>query len=83
MKLLIFSHLLSSSKYIGGAKAFAQLFVANGSKAKAERTLHCHGRDGGAHCMNTGSFAAPSGTFNFDRNRRSAPPEAIHNVNSH
>jgi len=32
-------------------------------KAKAECILHCHGRDGGAQCINTGPSAAPSGTF--------------------
>jgi hypothetical protein len=37
-------------------------------KAKAECTLHCHGRGGGAQCINTGPSAAPSGTFNLERN---------------
>jgi len=31
-------------------------------KAKAECTLHCHGRDGGAQCIDTGPSAAPSAT---------------------
>jgi len=44
-------------------------------KAKVECTLHCHGRDGGAQCTNTGASAAPSGNFNLKRNTRTAPPE--------
>ena len=50
-----------------------------GFKAKAECTLHCHGRDGGAQCKNTGPSAAPSGTFNLERNTRSAQTEPSHN----
>jgi hypothetical protein len=49
-------------------------------KAKAECTLHCDGRDGGAQCINTGPSTAPPGTFNPERNRRSAPPELNHNL---
>jgi hypothetical protein len=48
-------------------------------KAKAECTLHCHGQDGGTQCINTGASAAPSGTFNLERNTRSAPPKPSHN----
>jgi hypothetical protein len=48
-------------------------------KGKVESTLHCHGRDGGEHCTNTGDSAAPSGTFKLKRNTRSAPPEPSHN----
>jgi len=33
-------------------------------KAKAECTLRCHGRDGGAQCINTGPSAALLGTCN-------------------
>jgi hypothetical protein len=44
-------------------------------KGKVECTLHCHGRDGGARCTNTGDSAAPSGTFKLKRNTRPAPPE--------
>ncbi|KAF8539844.1 hypothetical protein BDD12DRAFT_805019 [Trichophaea hybrida] len=44
-----------------------------------ECTLYCHGRNGGAQCTNTGASAALSGTFNLERNTRSAPPEPRHN----
>jgi hypothetical protein len=49
-------------------------------KAKAECTLHCHGRDGGALCISAGPSAAPSGTFNLERNTRTASPEPSHNL---
>jgi len=42
---------------------------------KVECTLHCHGRDRGAHCTKTGDLAAPSGTIKLIRKTRSAPPE--------
>jgi len=48
-------------------------------KGKVECTLRCHGRDGSAHCTNTGHSAVPSGTFKLKRNTRSAPPEPSHN----
>ena len=48
-------------------------------KAKVECTLHCHGPDGGAQCKNTGPSAAPSGTFNLERNTRSTRTEPSHN----
>ena len=51
-------------------------------KAKGECTLHCHDRNGGAQCINTGPSAAPSGTFNLEQNTRSAPPEPSHNLKS-
>jgi len=35
------------------------------SKAKAECKFDCHGRDGGAQCINSGPSAAPSRTFNL------------------
>jgi len=44
-------------------------------KAKAECTLRCHGRNGGAQCINTAASAAPSGTFNLEQNTWSVPPE--------
>ena len=47
-----------------------------------QSTLHCHGQDGGAQCINTRPSAAPSGTFNLERNRRSAPPESSLNLKS-
>jgi len=50
-------------------------------QTKAECTLHCPGRDGGAQCINTGASAAPSGTFNLERNTRSVPPEPGPNPN--
>jgi hypothetical protein len=46
-------------------------------KAKAECTVHWHGRDGGAQCTNTGASAAPSGTFHLERNARSDPPASV------
>jgi len=52
-------------------------------KPKVKCTLHCHGRDGGAQCTNTGPSAAPSGTFNLERNTRLAPPEPSHNLRNH
>jgi len=52
-------------------------------KAKAECTIHRHGRDGGTQCINTAPSVAPSGSFNLERNRRSAPPEPSHNLKSH
>jgi len=43
-------------------------------KATAECTVHCHGRNGGAQCINTGPSIVPSGIINLERNTRSAPP---------
>ena len=51
-------------------------------RPKVESTLYCHGRDGGTQCTNTGHSAAPSGTFNLERNTRLAPPEPSHNLRS-
>jgi hypothetical protein len=76
-KLLIFSPMLSSFEYVVGVKATVRCKCF---KANAECTLHCHGQDGGAQCINTGLSAAPSGTFNLERNTRSAPPEPSHNL---
>jgi len=46
-------------------------------KAIPECTIHCHGRDGDAQCTNTGTSAAPTGTFNLERNARSDPPASL------
>ena len=37
-------------------------------KAKVDCTLHCHGRNDGMHCTNTGASAALSGTFSLALN---------------
>jgi len=48
-------------------------------KAKVECTLHCHGRDGGAQCTNAEASAEPSGSFNLERNTKTAPLEPSRN----
>jgi hypothetical protein len=47
-------------------------------KSKVECTLHCHGRDGGEQCTNTGVTAVPSGTFNLKRNPSIPGPRQNH-----
>ena len=73
----------SAIEYIHGVKAAALLFVASVSKQKpsAHIIAMAHGRDGGTQYINTGASAAPSSTFNLERNTRSVPLEPAPNHN--
>jgi len=77
------AHLQSAAELIQlrcRCKGNCTTVLCEGFKAKAECTLHCHGRDDGAQCINAGSSTAPSGTFNFEQNTKSAPLEPCDNL---
>jgi len=73
-KLLVFSPLLSSSKYVGGVKATARLFVASVSKQKPSAHFIVMAEMVGREYINIGPFVVLLGTFNLERNTRSTPP---------